>query len=47
MTTFQGSVTTKRQKAVELFLAVGMVAGMTACAGTRTPEADVGNAPDG
>ena len=37
---------TKRQKAVELFLAVGLVAGMTACAGTSTPEAEVGTAPD-
>lgn len=37
---------TRRLKAIELFLAVGLAASVTACTGTDTPEADIGAAPD-
>lgn len=37
---------TRRLKAVELFLAVGLIAGVTACGNTSTPEVETGAAPD-
>ena len=36
----------KRLKAAELFLTVGLVAGLAACGGASEPEADVSVTPD-